>query len=196
LFCRLRVVMELPQLSTPIGSIRPGTFFPVPVPILQQKECVLAMVSNPPTTLHGITPRSMRPPLTFDIAGVRNLMVDASSKVKAIQEAMQDSSVSEANKSIGLLNLSIFSVLEALIEKVIIPSANNHNSGIALCVPPPPCPPNRPPDPKNLGKPLPPPTEPPSSSILTWVASLSATDRVFLTYLLLGESYQVRHVGG
>jgi hypothetical protein len=64
-------------------------------------------------------------------------MVEASSKVKAVQEAMQDSSVSEANKSIGSLNLSLFSVLEALIEKVIIPSASNPNSGIALSVPPP-----------------------------------------------------------
>jgi hypothetical protein len=82
-------------------------------------------------------PLTAPPPLTFDIAGVRSLMVDASSKVKAVQEAMKDSSVSEANKSIGLLNLSLFSVLEALIEKVIIPSASNPNSGIALSVPPP-----------------------------------------------------------
>jgi hypothetical protein len=75
--------------------------------------------------------------LTFDIAGVRSLMVEASSKVKDVKEAMTAPDISETNKTIASLNLSLFSVLEALIEKVIIPSASNPASGIALAVPPP-----------------------------------------------------------
>jgi len=63
-------------------------------------------------------------------------MVDASAKVAAVKTAMDDPSISEANKSVAALNISLFAVLEALIEKVVIPQANNTNVGNAPPHPP------------------------------------------------------------
>jgi hypothetical protein len=81
-------------------------------------------------------PLTAPPPLTLDVAGVRALMVDASSKVKAVNTALEDPSVSEVNRSVAALNLSLFSVMEAIIEKLIIPVANNPNSGFSQTAPP------------------------------------------------------------
>jgi hypothetical protein len=65
-------------------------------------------------------------------------MVDASSKVTAVKTALDDPSVSEVNRSVASLNLSLFSVIEALIEKIIIPSAQSPSVGMNLSPPPPP----------------------------------------------------------
>jgi hypothetical protein len=90
-------------------------------------------------TLPAIFPLSLRPPpLTLDVAGVRALMVDASSKVTAVKTALDDPSVSEVNRSVASRNLSLFSVIEALIEKIIIPSAQSPSVGMNLSPPPPP----------------------------------------------------------
>jgi hypothetical protein len=65
-------------------------------------------------------------------------MVDASSKVAAVKTALDDPSVSEVNRSVASLNLSLFSVIEALIEKIIIPSAQSPAVGMNLSPPAPP----------------------------------------------------------
>jgi hypothetical protein len=85
-------------------------------------------------------PLTAPPPLTLDVAGVRALMVDASSKVTAVKTALDDPSVSEVNRTVASLNLSLFSVIEALIEKIIIPSAQSPSSGMNLAPPTPPKP--------------------------------------------------------
>ena len=87
-------------------------------------------------------PLTAPPPLSLDVAGVRALMVDASSKVAAVKTVLDDPSVSEVNRSVASLNLSLFSVIEALIEKIIIPSAQSPAVGMNLAPPAPP-PPSR-----------------------------------------------------
>ena len=77
-------------------------------------------------------PLTAPPPLTLDVAGVRALMVDASSKVKAVNTALEDPSVSEVNRSVAALNLSLFSVMEAIIEKLIIPVASSPHSNFSI----------------------------------------------------------------
>ena len=81
-------------------------------------------------------PLTAPPPLSLDIAGVRALMVDASSHVKAVKTALDDPSVSEINRTVAALNLSLFSIMEAMIEKVLIPAASNPNSGFSQSAPP------------------------------------------------------------
>jgi hypothetical protein len=93
-------------------------------------------------------PLTAPPPLTLDVAGVRALMVDASSKVTAVKTALDDPTVSELNRTVASLNLSLFSVIEALIEKIIIPSAQSPSIGINLA--PPPTPPKPAPGKKEL----------------------------------------------
>jgi hypothetical protein len=67
--------------------------------------------------------------------------------------------------------------MEAIIEKLIIPVANNPNSGFSQSAPP--TPPNPQPVQKSLGRPLPLPTEPRSSLMSIWVPTLSATGPAF-----------------
>jgi hypothetical protein len=71
-------------------------------------------------------------------------MVEASAKVAEVKLILDHPKLSDANRKLANCNLSMFAVIEALIEKVIIPSANNLTNGT-------PHPPRAPPKPDSAG---------------------------------------------
>ena len=66
-------------------------------------------------------PLSFPPARELDVASIRGLMVAAASKVVEIGPLMEDGRVSDTNKCIAGSTIALFKLVEALVEKAIIP---------------------------------------------------------------------------
>jgi hypothetical protein len=84
-------------------------------------------------------PLSMPPPLILDVSSVRALMVEAAAKVVETEGFMAEKGASKHDKSLAGSTIALFRLLEAVVEKAIIPMAENSSSlssVMATCAPP------------------------------------------------------------
>ena len=71
------------------------------------------------------------PPLTnppkpnFDVAAIKDLMVDATSKVEAIKARAENPETDPITKEFAVFNLSLFALLSAVVEKAVMPLADS-----------------------------------------------------------------------
>jgi hypothetical protein len=70
-------------------------------------------------------PLSHPPKPNFDLDAIRALMVDASSKAEAIKARKDDPSIDSVTKDFAVFNLSLFTLLSAVVEKAVMPLANS-----------------------------------------------------------------------
>jgi hypothetical protein len=106
----------------------------------------------------------------FDVEAIQALMVDASSKAEFIKATSEDPNVDNTTRQFATANLAFFALLTAVVEKAVILLANSppptwnrqHTDA-----PPPPLPPSRIRERKNLPTPWPPLRKLPSFSTPT-----------------------------
>ncbi len=58
----------------------------------------------------------------LDLPAIKALLVDATSRVAAVKDMLDDPSLDEKHKSLAMLSISLFSLVEAVVEKGIAPT--------------------------------------------------------------------------
>jgi len=66
-------------------------------------------------------PLTYPPALELDVSAIRGLLVSAASKVNKISPLLEDGKASKVNKSLAGSTIALFKLVEALVEKAIIP---------------------------------------------------------------------------
>ena len=84
-------------------------------------------------------PLTLPAPLTLDVSAIRALMVDAASKAAETETLMTEKGVNKSNKQLATSVIALFKLIEAVVEKAIIPMAetgNGPNAGAGAPCPP------------------------------------------------------------
>ncbi len=70
-------------------------------------------------------PLNNPPKPNFDVAAIKDLMVDATSKVEAIKARAEQPELDQVAKEFAIFNLSLFALLSAVVEKAVMPLADS-----------------------------------------------------------------------
>ena len=118
------------------GVFRPRTFSGQKRRRMEQSD----PWSAPYDLTRDYPPLTMPPPLVLDVSSVRALLVEAASKAAETEALAAKKGASEPTKTLAGSAIALFKLIEAVVEKAIIPLAENSSSLSAVtatCSPPP-----------------------------------------------------------
>ena len=105
------------------GYFRPRTFSGS-----KRKRVENGEESTPFDLTRDYPPLTMPSPLVLDVTSVRALMVEAAGKVAETETLLADKGVSKGNRLLAGSTIALFKLLEAVVEKAIIPMADNSSA--------------------------------------------------------------------